>query len=394
MNTVEELIDQLKSGDVAAQIEAATQLGELGERAWKAWFELGIVLRTAADLNLRSAVRSALLRIDPSKISVFEQLRLLDAEERSWHDYALTLKDDPAAATTAIRNWIETMEPDEGNEDLETIIGISKIGCLFPETIPDVVVAFLEQPPKREKLSRVLGMIGRERSEVVEQAMSLLDHGDSEVQKHAAEMLGEAGARSTWTIPRLLGKLSDEPDVEVEISIQTSLVCIASDSNEAVDSLVDAMLRGNHVTVLVYVLGDAANDNDYALERLSALLADEDPIVRENAANALFRVSRADTSKWIEIYRNAFRDSNVAVRRGAVFALCGAIKSHGQELVPLFREALFDPDDDTLRTRAANALEAMGPRARDAAPDLARLCEDSSEHVKRAARDALDAVTS
>jgi HEAT repeat protein len=333
-----------------------------------------------------------LQRIDPEQIRLFENLRNIDSTEREWRDYALTVKDDPEAAMTTIRNLIATMEPDEGGRDLEAITGISKLGQVVPETIPEVVLALLDQPHKREKLSWALGLIGRERPEVVDQAMALLDHQDSDVQKHAVEILGTACALSTWTIPDLLEKVSDETDSDVADAIQMSLVSIASDSNEAVDFLLDTMLAGASETIaLDFVLGEAADDSDYALEQLSTLLTSSSPKVREKAANALHYVSRADTSKWIENYCIAFCDENPTVRRGAVVALCGAIGTCWQELIPLFREALFD-DDDTIRIRAARALEAMGPRAKEAASDLARLCEDSDKLVRCVAKDALDAV--
>jgi HEAT repeat protein len=127
-------------------------------------------------------------------------------------------------------------------------------------------------------------------------------------------------------------------------------------------------------------LDDLGQDNDYAIPALRDMLKDETESIRDEARAAVTRLG----PRALPVLRGFLREDDVPLRRAVV----GELAQLGEPAVPTLIEALRDRDR-LVRARAAQALGAIGPGAKDAVPALCALARDESDPVGEEARAAL-----
>ena len=95
------------------------------------------------------------------------------------------------------------------------------------------------------------------------------------------------------------------------------------------------------------------------------------------------RLASAQVPSEVARLITQLRDESPTVRGAAAHAL-GGIGPAAKDAVPELAKLLKDPDAD-VRRAAAHALGGIGPAAKDAVPELAKLLKDPDAGVRGAA---------
>jgi HEAT repeat protein len=128
-----------------------------------------------------------------------------------------------------------------------------------------------------------------------------------------------------------------------------------------------------------------------AVPALAHLLSDRDLDVRLTAVAALTRYGSAAAQAVPDLVA-LVSSSDAELRVAAVRALGAVGTSEVQRTLPAIRTALID-GDPRVRLAAAEELGRFGPAARLVADDLRQTLQDSNEDVRKAAGEALLAIT-
>lgn len=229
---------------------------------------------------------------------------------------------------------------------------------------------------------------------------------DPDTRASAASGLGEATLDLDATVPALVEAMRD-PERTVRMSSASALKRRGSVVTPYLEpALTDGCADVRKRTV--QLLGDMGED---AMPLLATALRDEDRTIRWLAAQALGRLASRESIPYLA---DSLNDEEVSVRQMALWSLCQI----GADAVPYMLEALrtqprvvyievtkklsemgsegFEAllealEDDNLfvRQAAAEALQSMGPGAKEAVPALLEALDDSSFQVRQVAAEAL-----
>ena len=408
---LEQLLEQVRSGDQEARIRAAEELANFREPRV---VDALIQALEDGDWDLQIATASALARIgDPRAVKPLFELM---ASGGWYHSRGVTLaqtilqfKEAAIRPLTKMRTSSMGSDAREcflealGAEVLIAMLTDSRVAVQRKVAYAFGGVADLEVvKPLVEKLFRwprrdilySLGRVGDARA--VEPLINTLQEGDFYARSAAASalgMIGDAKAVSPliaalkrdrdWSAARALAAIGDARAL-------MPLMDAATAGGDAVDEAVRALAKFGSAGVepLLTLLRDErswlragaaeglGNIGELdAIEPLRVALRDEDPMVREKAARALellhWHPENAADRAWYSVAQARWQDA-VNAGEGAVDPLVAAL-GH--------REA-------SVRQQAAEALGALGDVR--AVEPLRRLVErDRDAHVHRAATAAL-----
>lgn len=335
--------------------------------------------------------------------------------------WALGRIGDPAALTPLIR----MLDRDDNEEQAAAAAALGGFGPAAADAVPvltSIVRGFgdiraIFDKGTRERAIEALGAIGRP---AVPGLVELLRDPNKDSRRNAALTLARIGPAAAEAVPDLLKMLADK---DFDGTAQSAAAALARIGGPAVPGLIEiardreAAGRGWAMVALGGV-GPAAKD---AVPVLTAVLAEKDSWVKADAVTALGRIGSAAESALPQLVAQLHLvDAGLSMRveaalvrigRPAIPHLLAAIAEDGglfhQEPACRVLAKLVGPDDDRLvyplmrmlrydhpnvRSNAARALTAIGPKAAAARGLLRRQMADTNPILACAAARALIAV--
>jgi HEAT repeat protein len=226
---------------------------------------------------------------------------------------------------------------------------------------------------------------------------SELQHKDPSVRWYAAHALGQLGPAAAEAVGPLRKMLprGKEPDDYVHGTAAWAIGRMGPAARPAIPALVeclgaelDASERAQSVHAsarrnAAWALGQFGTAARVAVPELVKLLDDEDPVVRVQAAAALWRIDRhaKAAAKLLEMLR-AREGTGSYAAAAALGELGPGVPGALEALV----EALGHPDEDTQRT-ASRSLGRFGPRT---VPVLRTLLTSGDAGIRNRAAKALE----
>ena len=257
----------------------------------------------------------------------------------------------------------------------------------------------------------------------IEQLRPLLSHRDQRIAGQAREALASLTPRDTAAkLVDLMPKAF--PGGCIVGHAEDAYDRLGQMGKAAVPALVDGLrLEGGEYNCLV-LIARAKQSHPQLVERTLPILAHAEPSTRAQAAGVLGQLS-AGEPRVAGAVRSLLMDNKVLVRCRAAVALWKLVgldedseailrdglaayddvfitsrvlifvADFGPDALPFLPElmAAIRSKDSECRKRAAAAIEAMGPAAREALPELERLYRDASWGDREFLRPMLEALT-
>jgi HEAT repeat protein len=152
--------------------------------------------------------------------------------------------------------------------------------------------------------------------------------------------------------------------------------------------------RGFVAALLMFLLAisilAAPAQGSEATAKLIKAIHGPDQNARVSAFNELGDLAKHDPAIWTTLV-GALSDDDLSVRSFAADQFSKASDTDAPILVPKLR-ALLKNKNSRIRLAAVQALQFMGPRAKDATADLAMMLKDSEADTRWQAADALGAI--
>jgi HEAT repeat protein len=376
MPEVNDLIEQLKSPSPEACLRAVRELGQLGPEARGATEPLQELLRRLEDADACLAVHDALAAVAPERKKTWDLVVRVRMESIDDRAAARTLSLEEARKWIAdlVRSFGDGSPPDgylTGQARMLVALGVE-----HPAVLPDLVALFRAEPRLRGQLGGVLEFIARQRPEVADHLLPLLDDSDPAVAEAAACTMADfchLGTRGGEVVQALLGMFESEHDSSDRAAEALASMVSGDWGHAVVDSLVRSIRQGPewetgwHRYDLLRQMARSSTDGP-RIAALLDLLQDGDPLVREGAA----RVCRGvEAEKVVLALCQALKDEQPGVRYAAVCALqCCPPKRLGGAVVPHLSTALGDSDSRVVG-EAAYCLGRLPEAAAQALPALA-----------------------
>ena len=327
VQAVAALVSALEDPEVRVRTQAAWALENIGLAAQDAIPALEQSLRDSDEGFATTAAR-ALGAIGPAAVQALTAgLDDPRAEIRHWSAYYLGLAAKDVKAG-----------------DTRLAMAIGRLRKLLRD--PDSEV--------RSSAAVALGNLGPNATEAISELTSLLNDPDQWVRREAIAGLGAIGAEAVPALVRVLR----EPEPQLRASAASALALIGAPAREAVPALLEAF-------------GDSSLD------------------VRKASAGALGAIG-PEAQSAIPALAAAMRE---VASNGADIDPTGsgqALGKIGAAAIPVLQEALRDPDD-RVRSCAAWAFNTMGPAAREAVPLLVEKLAEG-KYVREGASSALASI--
>ncbi len=415
---VPELTKALEHADANLRSHAAFALMHIGEGAKKAALPaLGKALEDKKNAEVRLFAAQALWKLEGNSERVLPVLQKLmaekDGELRARTARALgTLGKKAEPAVVVLHEALK----DARNPTLQAQAAeaLGKIGASGSSggsaarvTYPTLLeLSKSEEAKVRKAAAKALKDIGRPTQADVSALKRALEEENSAYKAAAVValwMLHKHAQPAAGALARCL----DDPDETVRRTAPFALAAIGPGASEAVPALAKALLTRKDDELLcaraAFALGEigpAAKEE--AAEALNKALADDRPMVKVSAAQALWEVAR-QTGGVVEALSKVVADQSqeAALRVGAAETLgkigttppadVPALRPLRTDAVEALKKAVAD-QDESVRVAATAALGALGALARDAVMELMHALEDPEAEVRTAAADALGKI--
>jgi HEAT repeat protein len=274
----------------------------------------------------------------------------------------------------------------------EALEDLGLIGTEAKAAAPTVRAA-LRDPDARVRVRAAAALVRIVPDEAEARAVlaRLLKDKDGRTRRAAAEALRDIGGAAVRDAIPALAKALADTDLKVRWAAAEALEQGGPEAATAVPALTRAVQDADALTraAAVGALGAVGPRARAATAALVRALDDKDETLRWAAADALVRIDRQQARAAVPLLVEGLRGSDSRLRWHALAHL-GKLDAAAQRAVPLelLSRALRDPDIG-VRGRAALILGDLGPRASQAAPDLAEALKDVDEWVHTVAAVAL-----
>ncbi|QDT98390.1 HEAT repeat domain-containing protein [Gimesia aquarii] len=370
---VKPLLNKLKSEykanhtDQCEQIcDVIAQMGVQGEAAIPTL--LKALKSEDTDLVWRSAHALGAINAKPKKVvpALITLLNNTSPEIRA--HAALALGDFGAKAKAAVPELIKLLSDSDLNVKLDAAAALGEIGPDASAAVPELSKAMQAGPTALTLNSAsALAAIGEAS---VPTLKKLLDD-NSPLKLLAAHVLGEIGGSSESAIPALL-KLIDSPDANLRETAIISLGDIGPAAIKAEPQLLKIMETGTGKTrnTAVYALSKIGSKKALPLFKKYAAASDEDERFRLVCSWALVRANPTDPETVKAALPGLIKvlaDENPVVRREAANAisLSGPL---AESATPSLSQALKKEQDQRVVAELITALAEIGPPAASAIP--------------------------
>ncbi len=183
--------------------------------------------------------------------------------------------------------------------------------------------------------------------------------------------IAEGKDKAKSAVPVLAAALKD-PDVNVRLSVTAALRLMGPSAKAAVPGLL-AALKDTDDSVrieVMHALGQIGPDAKAAVPLVSEILKDTAAKSKlRTAAGYSLGYFGAEAKGAVPLLTGVLKDKDANVRLASATALFWMDKANAKLVVPVLRDALKDPHEQT-RAEAAIRLDEIGADAKDAVPDL------------------------
>jgi len=447
--TVPRLIERLQSKNAEVRRQAAYVLGRLGPSAQEAVAPLvAVVLEEPDPQPGEDPFLAALIQIGtpavPALLASLEKVDVAALGKEHWIITTLKEMGEPAlpalmasldsptisvrvGATQAIRQMgllarraegplMDHLDDPEAPVRAGAILGLISIGAPLANLAPRFEEALKDDAPEVRRAAAVaFAEIGNKGEDHAPALVAVLDDEDLKVQEEALRALGAIGPDAKSAVPKLVAKL-DHSDVAIRVEATRALGRIGPDAAAAVPALIRECAEGEEALRLSALesLGRIGPAAASALPQVQSQLTHETPAIRAAAVTALGLI-QADASESLPHLVRGLEDPDADVRHAAAEAVgrlgqagrpatrplvallknkedwsvaLDALRQVEADSVPDLIQAL-DNSEPSVRLYACEALGKLGPRAKDALPQLRNLEKDDYDFIRRQARDAV-----
>jgi HEAT repeat protein len=260
---------------------------------------------------------------------------------------------------------------------LEPLVGAS-LGAMGADVVPALTRALRDTSRERRRVAAyALGSIGPDARSAVKLLTTRLTDEEPAMRFLAARALGSIGKDASRALPRLRDATTDK-DAATRIRAALAVWQISGDAASVsvlADALADKSPAARHSAAeAVGTMGKAGKD---AAGALTKALADPEPTVRQAAVVALGNIGRAAQSAGA--LRPLLKDNDKTLRVHAAFALW-QVTGDAKEPLATLQSLLATPN---LQAAVIAKLGAIGPRARDALPELVTMYREEDSPALR-----------
>jgi len=227
-------------------------------------------------------------------------------------------------------------------------------------------------------------------AEAVDVLVELLGHQDAMVRWKAAEILGKIGPTARSATARLLKTLQDE-DPHLQQVAASALARIDGPAEQVVPALIQLCKSAPSVEV-TRALSQYGSEAAKSLNVLIGVMENESlpTEVRWNAIRTIGKI-RAAAAPAIGKLVARLKDKEATIREHAAEAL-GDIGPLSEKAVDDLVAVLNDPET-RVRRDAVRSLGQIGGAAKTKLPAIKKLIKDKQEIVRKAAKDAIKALS-
>jgi HEAT repeat protein len=267
-------------------------------------------------------------------------------------------------------------------------IALGSMGPKAKAAVPDLTKLVNEKEPAlRMQAVIALGDIGPDAKPAVPTLIKALSDDQYSVRYGAAYALGRIGDKAATSE---LTKQIDSADPFLKTIAVWAVAKLNPDDKAAMQRAVTVLsesLKSNDKRLRAAAargLHELNAPHEMVAEALSGMMADKDPVVRANVADALSSIGEAAVPKLIKALQNDDLQS-LAV------AVIQRLGPKAKDAVPALIDELKDPSPE-YRHEVEFALGAIGPDAKAAVPALIKEMQDEDPRVRRTACYALGKI--
>jgi len=363
-DAVPALTAALKSSDPKVRGYAANALESIGDGSQPAAQSLAALLNDK-DSDVRRAAIDALVGIHLKPDALIPIMK--QALEESNMDPSLTV---PAlnALADAGDPGIAVLIGELKNEKTQywACIALASTGPKAKAAVPDLArLAQSKRPILRMQAILALGEIGPDAKLAAPVLVKSLSDDENSVRYAAAYAIGKIGVTDATAE---LTKQLDSKDHFLEMISAWAIAKINPNDKKAVDRAVSLLVAGLK-DPSKHVRGAAARGlfelhapHETVVAAMGDLMADKDPVVRSNVAEAFASLGDAAVPRLIKALEND-------QMQGLAVEVLRRLGPKAKDAVPALILELKDPDPD-YRREVEFALAAIGPDAKAAVPAL------------------------
>lgn len=422
----------LKDNDSAVRTSAADALEKLGSMTFKN--KMSYFSATHPFITAFASIGLCLSLIFVGSYSVpviwrivfpmswnIRKLQKIDAKKRISAVQALAKIGKPA-----IPSLIKSLSHKKSDVRISASEALNKIGTLPPKAIP-LILKFLrdKESEVRKNITEVLGKTGPLTTDVVPALIRAIGDSDSYVRASAAEALGKIGPEAPEVIPALMKALGDSFHHVRDSAGNALEKCGAMHVDLKVKRCITDF-RDTQTNILSRAIEELESIGPAAIPELTKALGDSNSHIRRFAAAALEKHNALTVELKVKRYILDLGDSSTNVRARAAEALANIgpeaseaiphltklighndyyVRLHSSEALEKLgaitpelkiKRYILDLGDSNseVRSKAAEALCAFGPAAKEALPKLKKLLADEDEIVCIAAEKAISIIES
>jgi HEAT repeat protein len=382
------LIKALSNSNQELQWRAAAALSEMDGEAKDAVPALTKALKSDDPL-VRGHAAHALQSIGPASQSAVPTLAaMINDKDKHVRRAALVaiigIRPEPKVLVPVLRQALEHTDMDP-SLTVPALNALGEAGDLGMQALIDE----LQNEKARYWAVIALAGTGSKAKGAVPEIAKLIGEKDPELRMQSLIALGEIGADSKAALPAIVKSLGDEQP-SVRYGATFALGRIAVPNNEATAQLKKQLDSPDPFLKLISAWSLArTNPNDktivdQAVKLLVESLKAEDKHVRAAAARGLFELN-LPREQVAPVFAELLADKDPVVQANVAEALA----TLGEKAIPRIIKALESDDSEAM---AVAVIRRLGPKAKDAVPALALELNDSSGDYRREVCFAIAAV--
>ncbi|MFX1540408.1 MAG: HEAT repeat domain-containing protein [Promethearchaeota archaeon] len=296
-----------------------------------------------------------------------------------------------AQSVPYIRASLRSGDPEVIERSLITLRFFGKEASSAVEPVIELLKS--DQAEIRGQSALLLGKIGSAAKTAVPPLISLLQDSDPSVARDAALALGMIGFKSKEAINELKSGQERE-DLQLQLFSKIGLAKLGEYSEEIIDDLIICVGDRDPMNGIfaIQTLGEIGKPAKKAEPVILRLASHRHPALRLIVAQALYRLDSPPSPIVAALVRNLpLRKAEPFIRRDS-FNLLQKIIKNVPEVIPTLIKQLSNRDPVT-RIMAARLLGELGEEAKEAAPALVKMMEDSLMTCQYHARQALEKIS-
>lgn len=329
----------------------------------------------------------------------------------------VALSEIGAPDSQQLPSLLRTLQDPRNPVRCESALSIGKMGSNAKDAIP-VLLNYLQQDESPPCFEQAVASLALSEPGLYPRLLEILQTPRIDLRRRASHVLALSGAREPATIARLLDTLATEADLDTRKNCAMALQLPYVPEMNAED-VFSAALKARELAVRLeaarQVRGRAPFGRQYLgliiqmmkdsdsqvrrlglealrrtgqrspdlLQRVARAQRDEDPGVRCRAAESLIEAGSFDRVSIALLMNDLRRDEDVARCAENALSMAGLFDT---DVIYSMIHLLQTEKDPDVRSRAAQILMHMGPRARQAVPALMRARDEKVPGAEMALR--------